>query len=164
MSYSLFLSHSSADRDLAEWVAANLQGPGVSAWLCEYDVRPGVNLTVKIQQQLSSSDAVVVLLTTRSQYSAFVQQEIGFANAKDKLVIPVVEPGIDQASLAMLEGREYVLFDFNNPTDAMEKLRGYIGRLHASKTKQEEKDTSTRNAVLIGLGLALLLAFAAGNK
>ena len=164
MSYSLFLSHSSADHELAEWVAASLQGPEINAWLCEYDVRPGVSLTEKVQHQLTVCDAVVVLLTMHSQSSAFVQQEIGFANAKGKLVIPVVEPGVSQSSLAMLEGREYVLFDFNNPTDAMEKLRDYIGGLHASKTKQEGKDISTRNVVLISLGLALLLAFASGSE
>jgi hypothetical protein len=58
------------------------------------------------------------MLTHNTANSAYVHQEIGCALAREKLVIPLVQPGIGEDQLAMLDGVEYIEFDFDSPTPA----------------------------------------------
>jgi hypothetical protein len=58
----------------------------------------------------------VVLLTHNTPNSAYVHQEIGRALTPKKLVIPLVQPGIGTAQLAMLASLE---FDFEEPQPAL---------------------------------------------
>jgi hypothetical protein len=57
-----------------------------------------------VTQAIARSDAVVVLLTRSAHRSAYVQQEIGFSEAKGKLVVLLVEPGVHEEGLAMPRG------------------------------------------------------------
>ena len=93
---------------------------------------------------------MVVLLTPNSEYSPYVQQEIGFAEAKDKPVIPLVQPGVSQRCLAMLEGTEYIPFDPDNPELALSRLLNYVGKLKQIRERDQ--------AILVGLGTVFLLA------
>ena len=93
-----------ADRPWVEWLGVNAGSVGIVAYLYENDPRPGLYVSAKVKAQIAESDALVVLLTVNSQYSAYVQQEIGVAEGLGKLVIPLVQPGVDQRALAMLAG------------------------------------------------------------
>lgn len=156
MPYKIFLSHSSADRNWVNWIADNAKNIGTDVYLYEYYPRPGTLISEKIKQAIRDSDALVVLLTYNSQFSPYVQQEIVFAEGEGKLVIPLVQPGIPRQSLAMLEGREYISFDFNNPERALSELLNY---LHQLKTAKENEQ-----AVLMGIGALILLALLHGGK
>src|SRR5438046_868245 len=102
MLYSVFLSHSSKDRVWVQWIGANASTVGVDVYLYEHDPQPGVLVAEKVKQQIRSCDVVVVLLTENSLSSAYVQQEIGFAEACGKQIIPLLQPGVSGAALAML--------------------------------------------------------------
>ncbi len=156
MTYTIFLSHSSRDRAWVEWIAANAQGVGVSVYLYEHDPQPGVPIAAKVQERINLSDAVVVLLTRNSQASPYVQQEIGFAAARGKPIIPLLQPGVPKEALAMLEGREYVEFDFQQPQKALAVLLQYLQKRKALKEQQV--------AVLVGVGALILIAALAGGK
>ena len=153
MTYKVFLSHSSTDKAWIEWIAANTRAIGVDVYLYEHDPQPGTYIASKIQQAIQGSDALLVLLTQNSQFSPYVQQEIGFAQASKKLIIPLVQSGIQPQSLAMLQGREYIPFDpYNNPQETVSKLLTYLDGLHSAKKKSNDQ------AILI-LGLLLLILF-----
>jgi hypothetical protein len=92
-----------------------------------------------------------VLLTPNSQFSPYVQQEIGFAKARNKLVIPIVQNETSHSGLAMLEGIEYIQFDPNDPQGALTSLRSYLERLKKGKDNAQ--------AILMGIGTILFLAF-----
>src|SRR6266571_1313242 len=109
MPYRVFLSHSGTDAPWVKYIAGRAQAVGVEAYLYEHDPQPGHLIAEKVKQAIARSDAVVVLLTRSAHRSAYVQQEIGFAEAKGKLVVPLVEPGVDEEGLAMLEAREQVV-------------------------------------------------------
>jgi hypothetical protein len=96
------LSHSSVDATWVKWIAANAQQVGIQVYLYEHDPRPGRLVANKLQAAIRSSDALVVLLTTKTQFSPYVQQEIGAAKGLNKPVIPLVQPGVSEKSLAML--------------------------------------------------------------
>jgi len=45
---------------------------------------------------IDSSDILLVIYTRNAMYSAYVNQEIGYAYAKGKYIIPVVEKGVER--------------------------------------------------------------------
>lgn len=151
MPYTIFLSHASADLPWVQWIAQHAQSIGVAVYLHEYDPQPGRYIAEKVQAAIRASDVLVVLLTHNSQFSPYVQQEIGFAQGISKEVIPLVQPGIGSRSLAMLEGREYIAFDMNTPQAGIASLLADLQRRKASKEE---------TAALVGLGTLLLLGLA----
>jgi hypothetical protein len=155
MEYTIFMSHSAADRPWVEWLASNAQQQlGIKSYLFEHDPQPGTYISEKVKAQIRSSDAVVVFVTANSQYSPYVQQEIGFAEASGKLIIPLVQPGIDRRCLAMLEGREHIPFDFHRPENVLNTFLTSLYRLTAAKQLQEQQ----RATALLGFGFLILLA------
>jgi len=55
---------------------------------------------------------MVVLLTEAGAVAPFVQQEIGVARGAGKLIVPIVQKGIDPNMLATLVGVERIEVDF----------------------------------------------------
>ena len=133
MGYRIFVSHSAADAEWAKWVHREAGRVGIEVYLFEHDTRPGTLLSDKIQQAIRLCDALVVLLTPSSEASPYVQQEIGFAQAAQKPVIPLVWPKVSPRSLAMLQGKEYVLIDPAKAAEALPPVLQYIGKLKAKK-------------------------------
>jgi len=159
MAYKIFISHSGADRQWVEQIDVIAKNSGIDAYFYEHDPQPGKYIAEKVKQAIRDSDSLVVLLTHNSQFSPYVQQEIGFAEAIRKLIIPLVQPGIPERSLAMLEGREYIPFGFYNPQGALLKLLSYLQQqLRLKKAKVNEQ------TILIILGLFFLALMFGGKK
>ncbi len=134
MNYSVFLSHSGKDSEWAAWVKREAALVGLTVYLFEHDLQPGTYVAAKVQQAIRMCDAMVVLLTRNSEASPYVQQEIGFAQAAQKPVVPLVWPDVQTKNLAMLEGREYVRFDPARANIALPPVLEYLKKL---KAKQE---------------------------
>lgn len=133
MTYQVFFSHSGRDSQWAKWIAHAAQNAGLEVYLFEHDSQPGRQISDKIKHAILQSDALVVLLTPSGQASAYVQQEIGFAEARSKIVIPLVWPGCQKPKLALLEGREYIEFSPHNPN--LDSLLAYLQRLKGEKER-----------------------------
>src|SRR5882672_10582958 len=114
MPFRVFVSHSSSDREMLEWIKGQ-SGPGLELWLAEHHPQPGVALSRKVHTEIDRCDALIAFITEAGQASNYVQQEIGYAISARKLVIPVVATGIQSDKLAMLQGVEYIPFDFSAP-------------------------------------------------
>ena len=156
MAYNIFLSHSKADLKWVKWIADNARNIDINVYMYEHDIQPGTSIAEKVQTAIENCQALVVLLTPNSEYSPYVQQEIGFAHAKDKPIIPLVQPGVSPRCLAMLEGLEYISFDPENPELALSHLLNYLGKLKDAR--------ETDQAILMGLGAIFLLALLSKNK
>jgi hypothetical protein len=156
MAYRIFLSHSAADRPWVRWLGDNAGNIGIEAYLYENDPQPGFYISEKVKGTIAICDALVVLLTANSQYSPYVQQEIGVAEGTGKLVIPLVQPGVDARALAMLTGKEYIPFDFTRPYDTLQAFLDSLARLSAIKCQEE----TNRNMALFALGSLIVLALA----
>ena len=94
----VFISHASADQDLARRVADVLKASGFQVW-DESQVLPGDNWGEKLGQALEGSDAMVVLLTRHAVQSPNVSFEIGYALGKKDYkgrVVPVIAAPPDQ--------------------------------------------------------------------
>jgi hypothetical protein len=135
----LFISHSSRDREWVELVRKRIEASGFAAYLAEFDLAGiGHELSPKIQDAITASAAVVVVLTENAAGSAIVREEIGFALGQGKLVVPLVTPAVAQspAALGMLNGREYIPFDIEDPQEGMIKLTDWVNLF--ARQKQEE--------------------------
>lgn len=151
--YRVFISHSEQDQALVQWLRQVLWDTGIEAYLAEDHRTPGVPLGEKVQQAIRASDCLVVVLTRNSGHSAFVHQEVGYALAQGKLVIPLLERGLDpQRVLGMLQGVEYLVLDPFHPEESAEHLTRYLYNLAQSKSQHGA-------AIAIGLFLGTLFLF-----
>lgn len=158
MAYKVFISHSTRDQGLVISLANLLSKFGVEVSVAEWYLAPGERLDRKVFEQIKTSDCVVALLTRNGIRSNWVQQEIGYSLQRNKLVIPIVENGIDPKDLAALQGREYIEYVPNLYQQALIKLSTYVSSL---KLKKEEREKAL--LVLGGL-LAFLLLLSGGEK
>lgn len=158
MSFNVFISHSSADAELVHLVASWLQSNGFTPYVAEYDLRPGARLSDKVKAGLASSDCVVLLLTRNATLSPWVNQEIGQAVESSKLIIPIVEEGVNLSGY--LEGIEFIRFSRSYPYDAITRAIEYLSFLSVRKTEEE------RNRALVGLlmGFFGLLTLASASS
>ncbi len=135
----LFISHSGKDREWVELVRKRIEASGFVAYLAEYDIAGiGNELNPKIHKAITDSAAVVVVLTENAAGSPIVREEIGFSLGQGKPVVPLVTPAVAQnpAALGMLNGREYIPFDIDEPQEGLIKLTDWTNMF--ARRKQEE--------------------------
>jgi len=86
----VFLSYSSADRDVAEYLSEKLRKGGYSVFFDQNVLVSGEAITESITKSLDDAKAVVVLLSHNSQRSKWVERELTVALKKGGPVIPVL--------------------------------------------------------------------------
>ncbi|MEM3827955.1 MAG: toll/interleukin-1 receptor domain-containing protein [Conexivisphaerales archaeon] len=155
---TVFLSYPREDLWLAYKVQKILSEVGIFVYLAELFPEPGVTLWEKIKEMIERSNIVIVLWTKSAKNSAFVNQEIGYANKANKLVIPLVEKGaVPEGALA---GLEYVPFEKGRDTEALSSLCNALYNFLLRKIEDQRKQQAQQAATLIG-GAILVLSFIA---
>ncbi len=156
MVLSVFLSHctTDADRSLIRELELRLTKRGLSVYLAERDIQAGLSLPQKVLAHIRDSDIVAVVWTKRGAESKWVNQEVGAAKSAGKLVVPIVEKGVQPGGL--LEGIEWVEFDRDNPETALESLEDYLQRLKERKetaeaAKQQREEFWENVALVVGV-------------
>lgn len=87
---TVFINHSYLEKDAARALADALRAAGLDAWLAEEQFIAGQDLPSSLSDAVAKADAVVALLSKRSQQSAWLSLEVAAAIAHDKRVIPVL--------------------------------------------------------------------------
>jgi hypothetical protein len=151
----IFFSHTSRDSAWCDRLALEAAAFGITPYLAEHDVQPGTELAAKVQDAIKRSAAVLVLLTDNSANSAYVHQEVGFAQAEGKLVIPLVQPEHVATQMGMLVGVEYVPFDFRNPEADRATFHQALQKLVAQQERPEQPDMT--GVVVLACAALLLL-------
>lgn len=171
----VFLSHATSDQTQVALVRQQIEALGISVYLAEHDPKPGTVLAEKVREAIRRSHAVVVLITTSSINSAYVQQEVGIAHECGKPLVPIIEKGIDTRQLGILQGLEYLELDPAHPAETMAKMTASLQpivvsqlaaiNLSVSMTQVSMPDLPT-SLVLIGLGaiIALLVVAAISSE
>lgn len=96
----VFLSYSSRDKSVAERIFQELRNRGINVWLDTMEVKPGDSITDFIHNALSASDFLLVLLSSDSTKSRWVQYELSLAANKelvkrDITLLPVLISEVD---------------------------------------------------------------------
>jgi hypothetical protein len=163
----VFLSHAASDRGHVALVQQQIEALGIDVYLVEHDPRPGTSIAAKIDAALRRCDAVVVLITSTSINSAYVQQEVGLARGYGK-IFPIVETSVDKRRLGLLAEVEWLELDLSEPAQALANVSASLQPLVVAQVSAvtvslgvpaSPADPATA-LVLLGLGLLLGLLIA----
>src|SRR3712207_247381 len=90
---SLFISHSSSDREAAQRLAERLRAEGFAALFVDFDPEQGIpagrNWERELYAELRKTDAVIFLASTTSVASRWCFLEVGLARSLGKPVFPL---------------------------------------------------------------------------
>jgi hypothetical protein len=124
--YRIFISYSSKDRAKAKRIANILAENGMNP-IWDMNLRIGLNYVDQIKKNIAHAHVFLLLITSFSDESKWVQQEIGYSVASNIPILPVV---IEDSSETVLPGEmiqqiEAIRLD-NSLTGAKDKLRHSI--------------------------------------
>lgn len=133
MNYSVFISYSTKDLGLVNYVKNLLENYTIKVYVAEYTAPPGVDLTNHIKNSITNCDLFILLWSSNSKHSEWVTQEIAFANANNKTIIPIVlEPNLDLP--VFIKNLKY-LEAYSNTQQAFDYLRKYVYEAADKKSK-----------------------------
>ena len=79
----IFLSHSSKDNNFVEELAKKLSADGYSVWYDEWEIKVGDSIVQKINEGISESDFLIVVLSKNSVNSKWVKEELNVSTLKN---------------------------------------------------------------------------------
>jgi hypothetical protein len=79
----VFISYAQADKEIARRIADELRSSGLRVWFDEWELKPGDSIASRIDQAVSTSDMLLVLLSPRSIESRWVQSELNAALSRE---------------------------------------------------------------------------------
>ena len=137
MAYKVFISHSARPEEWAfiNQVLGRVSPLGVQCYMAEHDLQAGVVLNDKLRDRIRQSDCVLALITKNSVKSDWVKWEVGAASGFGKLVIPVVELGV-QVPVFLLN-KEHIKFDPHNSAATAQAVSQYLVKLKLEQDKQQ---------------------------
>jgi hypothetical protein len=85
-----FVSYSRDDKEFARKLAADLKAARAPVWLDQLDIPPGRPWDIEVEDALTASPRMLVILSPSSAKSSPVRNEISFAQESGKTIIPVL--------------------------------------------------------------------------
>jgi hypothetical protein len=85
----LFISHSSADVDIARELRQFLEGAGYSCWMAPDDIRGVDSWAEQILAAIEDSRVMVVLVSAKANGSRHVSREVNLALSRGRAILPV---------------------------------------------------------------------------
>jgi hypothetical protein len=152
--YRVFVSYATADLEWATYLRKLLKSAQAEVFVAAYDGQPGEKISDDISRQIKSCDLFLLLWSSRSRASAYVQSEIFLAKAERKRILPLMmEHGLRLPD--MLSDLRYLPLD-QNPESALAWLQEHVTTSAKSKATGE----------LIGIGLMAFIGWvlASGKK
>ncbi|CAI7975199.1 hypothetical protein FRAHR75_1730003 [Frankia sp. Hr75.2] len=110
----VFLSYSTKDRDFARRLASDLERARLEVWLDEHALKVGTDLSA-IESAIRSADCLVVVLSTGSIGSEWVERELDLAERSGVRILPVLLEDVPGARGARLSALSHA--DFRRPQD-----------------------------------------------
>ncbi len=83
--HSCFISYSTSDRDFAERLRNDLIAKGVRVWFAPHDLKIGDRFQETVEESISRCDKVIIVLSTASVASRWVEREVNAAREREDL-------------------------------------------------------------------------------
>ncbi|WP_034260471.1 toll/interleukin-1 receptor domain-containing protein [Altibacter lentus] len=117
--HHVFFSYSRENSDFVLELAKKLRNAGALVWLDQLDIKTGERWDKSIEQALSASDVLMVVLSKASVESNNVMDEVSYALEEGKKVLPILLEECD----VPFRLRRLQFADFSqNPEDGMKVL------------------------------------------
>ncbi len=133
MFYSVFISYSTADEEVATKLHGDLQNAGVRCWFAPHDMASGKKVHEQIDRAIEVQDRLLLILSEASMSSEWVKTEIANSRAKEReqkrqVLFPIRLVSFDDVKAwkafdadagkdSAREIREYFIPDFSNWKD-----------------------------------------------
>lgn len=85
---NIFISHSTIDKALADYICNAFEERGLSCWIAPRNIVPGSEWAASITEAIGEADVLFVLFSKNAMQSTQVSKEIGIADRKGKYIIP----------------------------------------------------------------------------
>jgi hypothetical protein len=148
-SYRVFIRYSHSDRHFVERLVEALDKASVTP-LWDNDLLPGTGFSDQIQSFIINSHVLMPFITTASAERPWLHQEIGFAIALGKPVLPVILGGLP---LGIISGIQAVQLREDLADAPIKLLAEYIRRLVDGMPDRpasyECPEDNTRRALLL---------------
>lgn len=125
---NVFFSYDSDDSSVVNTIKDGIEGRAqgeIDVYTYEDDLQPGESISRKAKSRIKEADIFLVLITQNSQNSAWVQQEVGFAEGRIQIVPILVEAPETPDLKGLLKGKEYLTFAPDSPNDFFENFMTY---------------------------------------
>lgn len=152
MAFKVFVSHSTSDLGPVYQFKYWLDMNGIQTYVAELYPQPGAVLPSKIANAIDWSDCLIAIVTRDGDRSAWVNQEIGYAHKAKRLIVPVVEDGVELKGF--ISDLEYITFTRESPELAISEVTDYLVKLKANKEQQD----NLKAGLLILFGIFALAA------
>jgi WD40 repeat protein len=125
----VFLSYAEEDIAVMEQIRRSLRRAGFTVWTNKTDIQTGVDFQAAIQQGVEEADNIVYLLSPAALNSVYCQQELDYAYALNKRIIPLLVQATDINQLPpFLSNLQYIdltdnTIDFDYQADESQLLR-----------------------------------------
>jgi hypothetical protein len=122
MPQNIFISYSSNDIEKVALISSELAGNLDFSPIIIASERESLKpLAAKVADGIRRSEVVVPILTTNSIHTQWINQEIGFAQALDKQIMPIVEKGIIEQLKGFIHKEVHLPYLFgSSPSKAKE--------------------------------------------
>lgn len=85
----IFISHSSKDKDIANYICAQLEKAGYKCWIAPRDIVAGSDWAASIARAIYESSVLLLIYSKNSAASSQVPKELGLAEKKTHLLCPI---------------------------------------------------------------------------
>ena len=153
----VFISYSVDDRGIVQRIAAELQ-PHAEPVFWDQNKLLGEDAWRTIFGWIDAADCIIAVITDKVVgRGESVNQEIGYAKAKGKMVIPVVLCTVEKNRLGCLNGITYVEFDGENLPPTIDALNQRLAAMDQNKQRQQ-------GLAILVVAVLVLLAISGGGK
>ena len=118
--YTVFISHSSKERWIAQQIAKEVEAPGAKTWLDLKDLRGGDEIRRPIKRGIRASHEAVVLLSANSITSQWIIYEAAVVDGQGKRITPILNNLAPDVMPAPLQGIKAI--DLNEFDDFLIEL------------------------------------------
>lgn len=157
----IFISHSHQDKPIVEQITERLRASGHEVWVDHLKLKPGDNITRKIQEGIRSADAVLVVVSANSLRSKWVLQEfssiaLNELSNREPRIIPIL---IDDSSVPSYLSN-YLYLDLSKDLFAgldklVQSLEVVTRKEHKTPRRTSEQQKDSRASQLGGISTAL---------
>ena len=88
MKNDVFISHSSADRNIADMICAELENNNINCWIAHRNIEPGTDWAEAINNAIKNSTVMVAMFSKDSNNSVQVPRELNLALNNKVIIIP----------------------------------------------------------------------------
>lgn len=138
-SYDLFVSYSTHNRELAEYIVSRIEARGARCFIAPRDLATGMEYASEIVRGIDSSWAVLLIFSSDSDRSAYVLREINSAVSRNKTIIPLrIENFLPSGAMEFYLGPTHWLDAFPEVLDVhLEQILSIVEGLRARYVPQE---------------------------